>query len=99
VFRHECGATNAPLRVNDCQFALGFRSANLRKNRLKDGGLCYACFEALGLNAERACRETVWLEHRQLLAEREDMEVIIHTIERIHEDRLDFKPAAVNKGG
>lgn len=30
VFPHECGATNAPLRVNDCQFALGFESANLR---------------------------------------------------------------------
>jgi hypothetical protein len=33
VFRHECGATHAPLRVNDCQFALGFASANLSKNR------------------------------------------------------------------
>jgi hypothetical protein len=29
----ECGGTHAPLRVNDCQFALGFESANLRKNR------------------------------------------------------------------
>ena len=33
VFRYERGATNAPLRVNDCQFALEFESANLRKNR------------------------------------------------------------------
>jgi len=33
VFRHECGATHAPLRVDDCQFALGFESANLKKNR------------------------------------------------------------------
>ena len=32
VLRHERGATNAPLRVDDCQFALGFESANLRKN-------------------------------------------------------------------
>ena len=29
VFRHERGATNALLRVDDCQFALGFESANL----------------------------------------------------------------------
>ena len=35
----------------------------------------------------------------QLQAEREDMDDIIHAIERIHEHRLDFKPAAVNKGG
>jgi hypothetical protein len=33
VFRHERGATHAPLRVDDCQFALGFESANLSKNR------------------------------------------------------------------
>jgi hypothetical protein len=33
VFRQEGGATHAPLRLNDCQFALGFESANLRKNR------------------------------------------------------------------
>ncbi len=32
LLRHACGATNAPLRVDDCQFALGFESANLRKN-------------------------------------------------------------------
>jgi hypothetical protein len=32
--RNERGATNAPLRVDDVQFALGFESANLRKNRL-----------------------------------------------------------------
>jgi hypothetical protein len=33
VFRHESGAIHTPLRVSDCQFALGFESANLRKNR------------------------------------------------------------------
>jgi hypothetical protein len=64
-----------------------------------DHTIDYASFEALCPNAERACREAVWLEHRQLLAEREDMDDIIHAIERIHEHRLDFKPAAVNKGG
>jgi hypothetical protein len=33
VLRHERAATHAPLRVNDYQFALGFESTNLRKNR------------------------------------------------------------------
>ena len=33
VLRHERSATNAPLRGDDGQFALGFQSANLRKNR------------------------------------------------------------------
>jgi hypothetical protein len=59
----------------------------------------YASFEALCPNAERACREAVWLEHRQLLAEREDMGDIVQAIERIHEHRLDFKPGGANEGG
>ena len=63
-----------------------------------DQTIAYASFEALCPNAERACREAVWLEHRQLLAEREDMDDIVHAIEKIHEHRLDFKLAVVNKG-
>jgi dTDP-4-amino-4,6-dideoxygalactose transaminase len=59
----------------------------------------YASFEALCPHAECACREAVWLEHRQLLAEREDMNDIVQAIEKIHEHRRDFKPAAVNEGG
>ena len=58
----------------------------------------YASFEALCPNAERACREAIWLEHRQLLAEREDMDDIVRAIEKIHEYRLEFKPAVVTKG-
>jgi hypothetical protein len=46
VFRHECDATNAPVRVNDCPFALGFGSANLRKNRPDASGR-YVCSIAL----------------------------------------------------
>ncbi|MGO8734070.1 MAG: DegT/DnrJ/EryC1/StrS family aminotransferase [Terriglobia bacterium] len=64
-----------------------------------DHTIDYASFEALCPNAERACREAVWLEHRQLLAEREDMDDIIHAIEKIHEHRQDFKPAAVIEEG
>jgi dTDP-4-amino-4,6-dideoxygalactose transaminase len=62
-----------------------------------DHAIDYASFEALCPNAERACREAVWLEHRQLLAEREDMDDIVHAIEKIHEHRQDFKPAVVTK--
>ncbi|MGD0227640.1 MAG: DegT/DnrJ/EryC1/StrS family aminotransferase [Terriglobia bacterium] len=57
----------------------------------------YASFEALCPNAERACREAVWLEHRQLLAEREDMDDIVCTIEKVYEHRLDLIAAAVKK--
>jgi len=59
----------------------------------------YASFATLCPQAERACREAVWLEHRQLLAERDDMDDIVRAIEKIHEHRLDFKPAAVPEGG
>ena len=48
VFRHERGATNAPLRVNDCQFALGFESANLRKNRTDARGATLAPIRPYG---------------------------------------------------
>jgi hypothetical protein len=47
IFPHECSATNAPLRVNDCQFALGFDTANLRKNRRSKGRSRYACRRCL----------------------------------------------------
>jgi dTDP-4-amino-4,6-dideoxygalactose transaminase len=57
----------------------------------------YASFEALCPNAERACREAIWLEHRQLLADREDMDDIVRAIEKIHEHRHDFKPAVAHK--
>jgi dTDP-4-amino-4,6-dideoxygalactose transaminase len=53
--------------------------------------LDYASFEALCPNAERACREAVWLEHRQLLGGREDMDDIVRAIEKIHAHRDDFR--------
>jgi len=58
-----------------------------------DRAIDYAGFEALCPNAERACREAVWLEHRQLLAEHEDMDDIVHAIEKIHDHREDFRRA------
>ncbi len=55
-----------------------------------DGNVDYSTFEALCPNAERACREAVWLEHRQLLAEREDMDDIVRAISKIYECRNEF---------
>jgi hypothetical protein len=43
IFRPERGATIAPLRVNDCQFALGFGSANLRKKCRPQGRKSALC--------------------------------------------------------
>jgi hypothetical protein len=59
----------------------------------------YTSFEALCPKAERACRKAVWLEHRLLLAERDDMDDIVRAIEKLHEHRRDFKSVAVEKGG
>ncbi len=60
--------------------------------------LDYASFEARCPNAERACREAVWFEHRMLLAEQEDMEDIARAVTKIYEHRADFKSAAVQEG-
>jgi len=51
----------------------------------------YAKFEALCPNAERACREAVWLEHRLLLGEKQDMDDIVRAICKIRDCRDDFK--------
>jgi len=56
--------------------------------------LDYASFEALCPNAERACREAVWFEHRLLLGEHEDMDDIVHAISKIHEHRTEFTRVA-----
>jgi dTDP-4-amino-4,6-dideoxygalactose transaminase len=51
----------------------------------------YASFADVCPNAERACRKAVWLEHRLLLGDKEDMEDIISAISKIYERRRDFK--------
>jgi dTDP-4-amino-4,6-dideoxygalactose transaminase len=60
-----------------------------------DGDVDYAKFEALCPNAERACREAVWFEHRLLLGEREDMDDIARAISKIYECRKEFAGNAV----
>jgi dTDP-4-amino-4,6-dideoxygalactose transaminase len=60
--------------------------------------LDYSSFEGLCPNAERACREAVWFEHRLLLGEREDMDDIVRAIEKIRECRLELQSSAVKSG-
>ncbi len=58
----------------------------------------YPSFEALCPNAEQACREPVWLEHRQLLAGRQDMDDIVAALVKIREFREEFKQSTVGPG-
>lgn len=43
--------------------------------------------------AERACREVVWIEHRVLLSPTNEVEDVAHAINKIHECRREFEPA------
>jgi dTDP-4-amino-4,6-dideoxygalactose transaminase len=63
-----------------------------------DRTIDYQTFQDLCPNSERACREAVWLEHRQLLAERDDMEEIVRAINKIYDCRADFKRFSVLSG-
>ena len=47
----------------------------------------YAAFAALCPNAEKACQEAVWLEHRQLLGRQDDMDDIVAAVEKIYQGR------------
>jgi len=51
----------------------------------------YASFAGVCPDTERACREAVWLEHRLLLGDKEDMEDIVSAISKIYEQRGSFK--------
>jgi dTDP-4-amino-4,6-dideoxygalactose transaminase len=51
-------------------------------------------YKALCPNSERACREAVWLEHRLLLGDREDMEDIARAVEKVQGARREFEVAA-----
>ena len=53
----------------------------------------YSQFTALCPNAERACQEMVWLEHRLLLGDRADMDDVVDAIRKIHQARKDFESA------
>lgn len=60
-----------------------------------DQNIDYRSFANLCPNVERACREAVWFEHRQLLAEESDMDEIVQAIGKIYECRQELLPSPV----
>lgn len=52
-------------------------------------------YPALCPNAEKACQEAVWLEHRLLLGDRADMDDIVDAVRKIHHNRRQFETASV----
>ncbi len=50
----------------------------------------YADFAERCPHAERACREAVWIEHRVLLGEEEDMEDVVRALTKLYENRSEF---------
>jgi dTDP-4-amino-4,6-dideoxygalactose transaminase len=65
----------------------------------EESSVDYSAFEGLCPNAERACREAVWFEHRLLLAEKEDMDDIVRAISKIYESRHEFARHPAPLGG
>jgi len=53
-------------------------------------GRDYGIYPALCPNAERACSEAVWLEHRLLLGEPGDIDDIAEAVEKIHLNRYEL---------
>lgn len=63
-----------------------------------DGQIDYRDFEKLCPNVERACREAVWLEHRQLLGDEQDMDDIVRAVSKIYSCRQEFQESVAGKG-
>ena len=51
----------------------------------------WEAYAALCPNAERACREMIWLEHRLLLGSLQDMEQIAQAVRKIYLHREEFQ--------
>ena len=56
-----------------------------------NGKIDYRDFEGLCPNVEQACREAIWLEHRQLLGDQQDMDDIVRAVSKIHACREEFQ--------
>jgi len=55
----------------------------------------YRSFEDVCPNAERACHEAVWLEHRQLLGDQQDMDDIVRAVSKIYSCKEEFQDTSV----
>jgi dTDP-4-amino-4,6-dideoxygalactose transaminase len=71
----------------------GYAHPLYRNPLFQDPGLPvdYSACPELCPNAEKVCAEAVWLEHRLLLGERQDMDDIVEAVRKIHERRKDFE--------
>jgi dTDP-4-amino-4,6-dideoxygalactose transaminase len=67
-----------------------FLARRLHANDAPLAPIDYAAFAEQCPQAERACREAVWIEHRVLLGEERDMNDIVRAMTKIYENRLEF---------
>ena len=63
----------------------------LSEPALRAQGNGWEAYVALCPNAEKACAEMIWLEHRLLLGSLEDMEQIVQAVRKIHLHRAKFQ--------
>lgn len=55
----------------------------------------YSSFAERCPNAERACKEAIWLEHRILLADPPDMDDVVRALAKIHDGRAEFQKVGI----
>jgi dTDP-4-amino-4,6-dideoxygalactose transaminase len=60
------------------------------------GWIDFGSYQELCPNAERACNEAIWIEHRALLGNTEDVEDIAASIRKIYENRHEFRMIAAD---
>jgi dTDP-4-amino-4,6-dideoxygalactose transaminase len=58
----------------------------------REAHIDYARYTESCPNAEQACRETVWIEHRVLLASPQAVDDVARAIQKIYECRHEFQP-------
>jgi dTDP-4-amino-4,6-dideoxygalactose transaminase len=85
----------AALAAEGIPASSGYAHPLYRNPLFQEPGLPLDCrrFADLCPQAERACAEAFWLEHRLLLGDRDDMDDIIAAIRKIHTHRAAITPA------
>lgn len=69
----------------------GYEFPLYRNPLFRAQGNGWEAYVALCPNAEKACAEMIWLEHRLLLGSLEDMEQIVQAVRKIHLHREEFQ--------
>ena len=63
----------------------------------REAHIDYARYAESCPNAEQACRETVWIEHRVLLASPQAVDDVARAIQKIYECRHEFQPTLAKR--